>query len=114
MALTPVGNHPAYLRLRRFLRKVATDARVDVDTNRYSVPPVFLGETVEIVIEADSLQVHWRDRVIAEHTVAQGRYQVVEDPGHVEGLMVNSRRSRPAKGILRDLAEYERDVGGEA
>jgi len=114
MALTPIGNHPAYLRLRRFLRKVSTDARVDVDTNRYSVPPVLLGETVEVVIEADSLQVHWHDRVIAEHTVAQGRYQVVEDPGHVEGLMINSRRPRPATGILRDLAEYERAVGGEA
>ena len=57
MALTPVGDHPAYLRLPRFLRKVATAARVDVDTNRYSVSPLFLGETAEVVIEGDSLQV---------------------------------------------------------
>lgn len=113
-ALTAVGNHPSYLRQRRFLRKVSADARVDVDTNRYSVPPVFLGETVEVLLEADRLQVHWRDRLIAEHTVPSGRYQVVEDPRHVGHLAGGPQRLGPPLGILRDLSEYERVVGGEA
>jgi len=113
-ALTPIGAHPSYLRQRRLLRKVAADARVDVDTNRYSVPPVFVGETVEILIEADSLQVHWRDRIIAEHTVAVGRYQVVEDPAHVEPLTKGALKLGATTGILRDLAIYERVAGGEA
>jgi hypothetical protein len=113
-ALTPVGAHPSYLRQRHHIRKVAVDARVEVDTNRYSVPPAFVGETVEVVVEADRLQVHWRDRVIAEHEVAPGRYQSVEDPSHVAGLMPAPPRAGQPLGIVRDLSVYERVVGGEA
>jgi len=113
-ALTPVGAHPSYLRQRRLLRKVAVDARVEVDTNRYSVPGQFLGETVEVVIEADRLQVHWRDRVIAEHEVAAGRYQSIEDPNHAKGLPQRPPKAGQQLGILRDLSVYERVVGGEA
>jgi len=113
-ALTPVGTHPSYLRQRRFVRKVAVDARVDVDTNRYSVPPAFLGETVEVLIEADSLQIHWRDRIIAEHTVASGRYREVVDPSHVGPLAHSSLKLGPSTGILRDMSVYERAAGGEA
>jgi transposase len=113
-ALTPVGSHPSYLHQRRFLRKVSTDARVDVDTNRYSVPLPFIGEDVEVVIEADRLQLHWRDRIIAEHGVAPGRHQVVEDPAHVGTLAPGTWKLGPSLGIQRDLAEYEKVVGGEA
>jgi hypothetical protein len=113
-ALTPVGNHPSYLRQRRLLRKVATDARVDVDTNHYSVPLSFIGETVEAVIEADRLQVQWRDRIIAEHSIAPGRHQVVEGPAHVAPLATGAWKLGPSLGMQRDLAEYEMVVGGEA
>jgi transposase len=114
VALTPVAAHPSYLRQRRLLRKVAVDARVDVDTNRYSVPSQFLGEAVEVVIEADRLQVHWRDRIIAEHDVAMGRYQVIEDPDHAASLPRHMPKPGQHLGILRDLSVYERVVGGEA
>jgi transposase len=113
-ALTPLGNHPSYLRQRHYLRKVAMDAHVDVDTNRYSVPPQFLGETVEILVEADWLRVQWRDRIIAEHSVARGRFETVEDPSHTKGILDASRSPGKALGIQRDLAEYEKVVGGEA
>jgi len=113
-ALSPVGSHPSYLRRRHCLRKVAVDARVEVDTNRYSVPGSFLGETVEVVIEADRLQIHWRDRVIAEHEVATGRYQSVEDPNHITGFQPPEPKSSQALGIVRDLSVYERVAGGEA
>jgi len=112
-ALTPVGAHPPYLRQRQILRKVSVDARVEVDTNRYSVPGQFLGETVEVVIEADRLQVHWRDRVIAEHDVAAGRYQSIVDPDHATGLLPRTPSPSQHLGILRDLSVYERAVGGE-
>jgi transposase len=114
-ALSPVGAHPSYLRQRHLLRKVAVDARVEVDTNRYSVPGTFLGETVEVVIEADRLQIHWRDRIIAEHEVATGRYQSVEDPSHVAGFQPRTAKATGQNlGLVRDLSVYERVVGGEA
>lgn len=113
-ALGPIGSHPSYLRRRHCLRKVAVDARVEVDTNRYSVPGSFLGETVEVVIEADRLRIQWRDQIIAEHEVAAGRYQSVEDPGHLAGFQAKASQPGQALGIVRDLSVYERVVGGEA
>lgn len=113
-ALTPVGAHPSYLRQRNCLRKVGVDARVEVDTNRYSVPGQFLGETVEVVIEADRMRIHWRDRIIAEHEVAAGRYQSVEDPDHLAGFLPRPPKAGQHSGILRDLSVYERVAGGEA
>jgi hypothetical protein len=113
-ALTPIENHPSYLRQRRLLRKVPTDARVDVDTNHDSVPLSFIGETGEAVTEADRLQVQWRDRIIAEHSVDPGRHQVVEDPAHVAPLATGAWKLAPSLGIQRDLAEYGKVVGGEA
>ena len=113
-ALTPVGAHPSYLRQRRCLRKVAVDARVEVDSNRYSIPGRFIGETVEVVIEADRLQIHWRDRVVAEHGVAAGRYQSVVDPDHAAGFPPPAPTAGQQLGILRDLSVYERVAGGEA
>jgi len=113
-ALNPIGNHPTYLRQRHLMRRVAVDARVDADTNHYSVPPQFIGETVEVVIEADRLRVHWQDRIIAEHSVAIGRHQIVEDPAHVLSLVNGQKARLGTVGIQRDLSEYERVVGGEA
>jgi transposase len=91
-ALRPILNHPTYLRVRSFSRKVSTDFRIDVDTNRYSVPPTFVGETLDVVIEADTLRVLHQDRIIAEHAVHSGRHQVVEDPGHVASFVEAKKR----------------------
>ena len=113
-ALRPVGTQPSYLRTRHLERKVASDARVDVDTNRYSVPPQFVGETVDVVIEADLLEVHWRDRIIAEHSVHPGRHQVVEDPGHVVSFVDGRAKLGKPCEIQRDLSEYAQAAGGEA
>ena len=100
--------------MRHLERKVTSDFRVDVDTNRYSVPPQFVGEMVDVTVEADLVLVEWRDRIIAEHTVNPGRHQVVEDPGHVMSF-VNGQASlgKPIE-IQRDLSEYEKAAGGEA
>jgi transposase len=111
-ALRPMGNHPSYLRVRREERTVSTDFRVDVDTNRYSVPHPFIGETVEVIIEADQMQVFWHGRMIAEHTVNPGRHQVVEDPGHVLDLVNAQKRKDLDFEIQRPLAVYQDLVGG--
>lgn len=113
-ALAPLGNHPSYLRQRHCLRKVAMDGHVEVDTNRYSVPSQFLGETVEVLVEADWLRVLWRDRVVAEHSVARGRFETVQEPRHLKGILEVTQSAGKSLGIQRDLAEYEKVVGGEA
>lgn len=114
MALRPIGNHPSYLKSRWEERKVASDFRIDIDTNRYSVPPGLVGEMVDVLIEQDLIQVHFQDRIVAEHSVAAGRHQVVEDPGHVL-TFVNGHAwiGRPNE-IERPLSVYEEVVGGES
>lgn len=112
-ALRPFGNHPSYLRVRHMNRKVASDGRIDVDTNRYSVPPQFIGATLDVVIESDTLQVLFEDRVLAEHAIHPGRHQIIEDPGH----MVSYREGKDFLGkpseIRRPLSHYAAIVGGE-
>lgn len=111
-ALKPVGNHPSHLRVRYLTRKVASDGRIDVDTNRYSVPPRFLGATLDLRVEAGLLQVRFRGQVIAEHDLHPGRHQIIEDPGHAEALCQAST-AKPCE-IRRPLAHYAAIVGGEA
>ena len=111
-ALKPVGIHPSHLRVRHLARKVANDGRIDVDTNRYSVPPRFLGATVDVRVEAGLVQVMFRGAVIAEHDVHPGRHQVIEDPGHAEALCQAS--TTKSCEIRRSLAHYAAIVGGEA
>lgn len=113
-ALRSVGAHPSYLRVRHLERKVASDFRIDVDTNRYSVPPQFVGETVDITVEADLLRVEWRDRIIAEHTVSLGRHEIIEDPGHVVSFVNGQMKLGKPSEIQRDLSEYAAAAGGES
>lgn len=110
-ALKPVGNHPSHLRVRHLTRKVTSDGRIDVDTNRYSVPPKFLGTTLDVRVESGLVQVMFRGQIIAEHPVHPGRHQVIEDPGHTEALCQAS--TTKSSEIRRSLAHYAAIVGGE-
>ncbi|WLT32820.1 IS21 family transposase [Geothrix sp. PMB-07] len=101
VALKPLGNHPSHLRVRHFTQKASSDGRIDVDTNRYSVPPQFVGITLEVRVEFELIQVMSRGVVIAEHTVHPGRHQVIEDPGHVEGLVGGAKASAKPCEIRR-------------
>ncbi|BDU75484.1 IS21 family transposase [Mesoterricola sediminis] len=113
-ALRPIGNHPSYLLVRHLSRTVAADGRIDVDTNRYSVPPQFIGATLEVTVEADTIQVFCQDQVIAEHPVHPGRRQVIEDPGHAVSFTNGIARVGKPSEIRRPLSHYAAIVGGEA
>lgn len=114
MALRAFQNHPSYLKSRWEERKVASDFRIDIDTNRYSVPPGLVGEVLEVLIEQDLIQVRFQDRVVAEHSVAVGRHQVVEDPGHVLTFVNGSAWTGRPNEIERPLSVYEEVVGGDS
>jgi hypothetical protein len=112
MALRPLQNQPSYLKSRWEERKVASDFRIDIDTNRYSVPPGLVGEMVAVLIEQDLIQVHFQDRIVAEHGVAVGRHQVVEDPGHVLTFVNGCAWIGRPDEIERPLSVYEEVAGG--
>ena len=113
-ALLPIGNHPSYLRARRFTRKVTGDCRVEFETNRYSVPYQLVGRTVDMAVEGGELTVRWSGKVVAEHGIADGRYRDIQDPRHVEGLVRRTQKAllQPSE-LQRPLSDYEDVVGGE-
>jgi transposase len=111
-ALQPLGEHPAYLHVRRFDRRVTGDCRIELDTNRYSVPYHLVGRTVEVELEAGELTVRYRGEVVATHTVAPGRHVVVEDPGHLDGLVRRTVIAHAVGELARPLADYEAVIGG--
>jgi transposase len=113
-ALRGVGNHPSYLRVRTFTRKVSMDFRIDVDTNRYSVPPTLVGQMLDVVIEADTLKVLHQSRIVAEHAVHPGRYQVIENPDHTVSFAETKKQLRKECEIQRPISSYAAAAGGES
>jgi hypothetical protein len=111
-ALRPVGRHPAYLHVRRFDRRVTGDCRIEVDTNRYSVPYQLVGRTIEVELGAGELVIRSRGEIVARHPVASGRHAVVEDPRHVSGLIRHAQVARRPSELQRPLSEYDAVAGG--
>ena len=73
-ALTALGSHLSYLKVRRVKRKVRSDCRVELDTNRYSVPFQLVGQEVHLVVVAGEMTVFWHGDIVAEHTLLPGRF----------------------------------------
>ena len=111
-ALRPVGSHPAYHHVRRFDRRVTGDCRIELDTNRYSVPYQLVGRTVEVQLESGELTVRYRGELVATHAVAVGRHVIVEDPRHIEGLVRRTRAGKEHGELQRPLEDYQAVVGG--
>lgn len=111
--LADIDGHPSYLKTRRVTRKVTGDCRVELDTNRYSVPFKLVGQTVDLEVTCGEIAIRWRGQVVAEHLRRDGRHQDIEDPGHMEGLVAKTFRKPTPNELARPLGIYEAAVGGE-
>ncbi|HLO04690.1 MAG TPA: IS21 family transposase [Symbiobacteriaceae bacterium] len=108
--LTPLGLQPDFDTSRYTSRRVSREAAVSVEGNRYSVPWHLAGRDVLVRLLADGkrLQVLWQDQVVATHSLAQGRGQLVRDPAHFEGL-TRAKAGRPVT-VLRPAPTDEVEV----
>ena len=119
-ALVPTRGQPSFALAGRRSRIVASDYLVSFETNRYSVPFALVGQTVEVERHGGHLVIYHRDRPVAHHAVASGKYQLVQCPEHGPGASARNvrRRFALAQGSdvramhedveIRDLAFYER------
>ena len=118
-ALTPLDGRPAYALPHTRERKVATDALVNIDGARYSVPAQLVGATVTVKEHAQDFTIWHRNTVVATHP-RQARHHVAMQPAHYAGLLrVDQTPLRaappqydpryPVAGAVmtRDLAVYE-------
>lgn len=111
--LAPLGNQPTGLHPRHLQRRVTGDCRVDLDTNRYSVPYRLVGRTVDVEVNQEGVVIRFRGEVVARHERLQGRHRDIQDPSHLEGLVRKTFRQPPPCDLQRDLGVYVEAVGGE-
>jgi len=124
-ALRPLGDRPPFEQARELIRRVHSDATVEIDTNRYSVPWPLIGETVSVELRGGALRILHAGREVATHPELAGRRQSRCLPEHLTGIVgyrtpsatapakaVPTLTAAPPPALLRPLSEYAAAVGG--
>jgi len=76
---------------------VSKEARVRLDTNTYSVPPVYVGKTVHVRADDHVVRVICDGAEIAHHQRCWDRRRHIEDPAHIEKLLERRKSARGPK-----------------
>ena len=126
-ALRPMEQRAPFLQVRELGRKVQSDACVEVDTNRYSVPWRWIGEEMRVVVADGEVRIYHGKEELAVHPQQEGRRQSRVDKAHLAGIVgagsKHDDQGKQAKSIepvappavpelLRPLEEYEAALGG--
>lgn len=102
-------------------RTVASDCLVSYQTNRYSVPHRYAGQTADLAVTGERLKVFVKGELVADHALSMLRFQRIVIPGHYAGIGQLPRRAAaqpvfvPAawpEVEVRSLQEYEVLAGG--
>lgn len=113
-ALRPIVGRPGFQPLRECVRRVHSDACVEIETNRYSVPWRLIGETVSVLL-GEQVRVLHAGVEVAIHARLTGQRRSSLQREHLLGIVGASRlplASAPAPALLRPLHEYEHAAGG--
>jgi transposase len=123
-ALKPLPAKAPFLQVRELTRRVHTDACVELDTNRYSVPWKLIGEAVTVVVADRQVRVLYAGREVACHAQSLLRRSSVIDRSHLVGIVgaqfagMSWLPRTPAappvvpSELLRPLEQYEAVLGG--
>ena len=123
-SLQPLNGRPPYPYIDDELRRVARDAYVAWQGNRYSVPWEFAGREVWVRERHDRVEVHYGAERIARHGIPPGKHRIITQPEHHQGIPLNTRQ-RETKIVVhihemapmvevRPLAAYESAAFGGA
>ena len=74
---------------------------VRFDRNDYSVPHTLVGRTLVVSASLERVRILDGAEVVANHSRSFERGQVIEDPRHIEGLVLEKRRARKGRGLDR-------------
>ena len=115
-ALRAVPARPLPRRAQRVRRRVASDAFVDVETVRYSVPYQLVRDHVDVAIDEQTVRIFHGTALVASHARSREPFARVVEPAHLAGLWRVTTPLEPVDSALsafgRSLAEYEAVVGG--
>lgn len=113
-ALRPIVGRPGFQPLRECVRRVHSDACVEFETNRYSVPWRLIGETVTVLL-GEQVRVLHAGTEVAVHVRLAGQRRSSLQREHLLGIVGAARLpvAAPAsEPLLRPLDEYEHAAGG--
>lgn len=103
LLLTPFSSRP-YAIGRLEARKVAWDAMISWDSNRYSVPWQYAGQLVLVRQSEDgTLTIEAQNKVVAQHPVATGRGHAHLNPMHHRGIP-RGNGHRPGRPLGQQVA----------
>jgi len=106
--LTPLASVPAYRYLDPVGRTASWEALVHFQGSRYSVPPRYAGQKVQVAAAGDQVVILSGDGVVAEHRQAARRGQCVVDKQHLEELWkVTREQVKPPAEVRRRPCEPE-------
>ena len=110
--MTVADHHgrPPYRLYTVLCRKVASDCLMTVETNLYSVPPAYVGRTVEVHWSPEgAIQIYHHGTLIATHPRAHGQHQLNVDPVHYQALRRHPPEPSASPGPEESLALTARD-----
>lgn len=110
-ALRPLPARPLPRREQRLRRRVASDAFVDVETVRYSVPYQLVRDHVDVAIDEQTVRIFHGTDLVATHARSREPFARIVEPAHLAGLWRVTTPREPVDATLsafgRSLAEYE-------
>jgi transposase len=110
-ALRALPARPLPRREQRVRRRVASDAFVDVETVRYSVPYQLVRDHVDVAVDEQTVRIFHGTALVATHPRSREPYARVVEPAHLAGLWRVTTPLEPWDETLsalgRSLAEYE-------
>ena len=110
-ALRPLPARPLPRREQRLRRRVASDAFVDVETVRYSVPYQLVRDHVDVAIDEQTVRIFHGTDLVASHARSREPFARIVEPAHLAGLWRVTTLREPVDETLsafgRSLAEYE-------
>jgi len=116
VALRPLPARPLPRREQRLRRRVASDAFVDVETVRYSVPYPFVRDHVEVAVDEQTVRIFHGTTLVATHARTREPFARVLDPAHVAGLWRVAAAPSAVESALaplgRSLTDYAIAIGG--
>ncbi len=109
--LMPTASQAGFRLDARQARIVAEDYLVSFETNRYSVPFTLIGQPVEVLRQAGTLQVFHRGALVATHPELAGKYQLRILPEHGPGAI--ARLTRQRRSTCAPMTPDPRQLGAD-
>lgn len=82
------------------LRQRATSTfRLNIDTNRYSVPAEYAGHSLDVHLYAEAILIYHEGQFIAEHRRDYSRHEDHENPDHARALLAQRQSARRHKEL---------------